>query len=69
MSNKIRTIAIILFGLAELTFVVFFALKVTKIITWSWTLVTLPLWGVVGFTILFSITAGLITALCEEFLR
>lgn len=42
-------------GLGGVLFIVFAALKLTGVITWSWWLVTLPLWG--GFALTLAVLA------------
>lgn len=42
-------------GFMGLLFVVFLVLKLTKVISWSWWWVTVPLWGPVAITLLLLI--------------
>jgi len=46
------------FGWLALIFIV---LKLTKVITWSWWLVTLPLWGPIAIIILIVIIIGTVS--------
>jgi len=41
-------------------FVVFLVLKLTKTITWSWWLVTLPIWGGIALALIFLLFVVLI---------
>lgn len=45
-------------SLPVVVFVVFLILKLTNLITWSWWLITAPLWGM-ALIIILSIVAGL----------
>jgi hypothetical protein len=45
---------------AFMLFIVFLVLKLTKTITWSWWLVTLPIWGGLALGILFIIIAAIV---------
>jgi hypothetical protein len=49
--------------LLPVLFVIFLVLKLTGLITWSWWLVTLPLWGGIGFII---IIAFIVSALVKS---
>ena len=60
MSKKFSVFIAALFGLSDLAFTTFLALKVTNVITWSWVLVTMPVWAMVIFIVLFIITTFLI---------
>ena len=48
---------------AFMIFVVFLVLKLTKTITWSWWLVTLPIWGGAALGILFILFAIIVAAI------
>lgn len=45
---------------AFMLFVVFLVLKLTKTITWSWWLVTLPIWGGLALATIFVIFAAIV---------
>ena len=46
-------------GLAEILFVVFLVLKLVGVISWSWWIVTAPLWGVYSTLLLEIVLLGL----------
>ena len=54
---------------AFMIFVVFIVLKLTKTITWSWWLVTLPIWGGLALGILFILFAIIVAAIAAIFYK
>lgn len=52
-------------GLLDLVFVVFLALKLAKIIDWSWWWVTAPLWGQFALAIVASIIILIIVGIIK----
>lgn len=52
--EKKNTILLVSVGVTSaVAFIILMILKLTKIITWSWWFVTLPLWGPVGLLFIF----------------
>ena len=47
-------------GFLSLLFLVFLVLKLTGVITWSWWLVTLPLWGPLALSVLVLLVIGVV---------
>jgi hypothetical protein len=47
-------------SLGTILFIVFFILKLTEIITWSWWWITAPLWIPAAIVVAFLIISGLI---------
>lgn len=52
-------------GFLGLLAILFIALKLTNVITWSWWLVTLPLWGGLALFIVVLIVIGIIAAMAD----
>lgn len=56
-------------GFMSILFVVFLVLKLCKVITWSWWLVTLPLWGGLVLLIIIFVIAAILSVTLERRLR
>ena len=52
-------------GIGFILFVVFLVLKLTKVITWSWWLVTAPLWIPFGIVLVIVIIATVVAIIRE----
>jgi hypothetical protein len=50
-------------GIGMILFLIFMILKLTGSITWSWWIVTLPLWGPIGIVLFFGLIVFLISCL------
>ena len=55
-------------GIGFILFIVFLVLKLTKVVTWSWWLVTAPLWIPFGIALVIMIIATVI-ALIREIIK
>lgn len=56
-------------GFMSILFIVFLVLKLCKVITWSWWLVTLPLWGGLVLLIIIFVIAAILSVTLERRLR
>ena len=56
-------------GFTSILFIVFLVLKLCKVITWSWWLVTLPLWGGLVLLIIIFVIAAILSVTLERRLR
>ena len=52
-------------GIGFILFVVFLVLKLTKVITWSWWIVTAPLWIPFGIVLVIVIIATVVAIISE----
>ena len=52
-------------GIGFILFIVFLVLKLTKVVTWSWWLVTAPLWIPFGIVLVIVIIATVVTIIRE----
>ena len=52
-------------GIGFILFIVFLVLKLTKVISWSWWLVTAPLWIPFGIALVIMIIATVVAPLRE----
>ena len=55
-------------GIGFILFIVFLVLKLTKVVTWSWWLVTAPLWIPFGIVLVIVIIATVV-ALIREIIK
>lgn len=56
-------------GFMSILFIVFLVLKLCKVITWSWWLVTLPLWGGLVLLMIIFVIAAILSVTLERRLR
>lgn len=56
-------------GFMLILFIVFLVLKLCKVITWSWWLVTLPLWGGLVLLMIIFVIAAILSVTLERRLR
>jgi len=56
-------------GFTSILFIVFLVLKLCKVITWSWWLVTLPLWGGLVLLMIIFVIAAILSVTLERRLR
>lgn len=56
---KIKEVALKIFARQMALFMVFLILKLTGIVTWSWLVITLPLWGVYVTILLTAVMAAI----------
>ena len=54
---------------AFMLFAIFLILKLTKTITWSWWLVTLPIWGGTALGLIFILIAIILAAIAMLFTK
>jgi hypothetical protein len=54
-------------GLCSVLFLIFLILKLTRVITWSWWIVTLPMWGPVALFVLLTAAASIAAAVVSSF--
>ena len=52
-------------GIGFILFVVFLVLKLTKVVTWSWWIVTAPLWIPFGIVLVIVIIATVVAIISE----
>ena len=52
-------------GIGFILFIVFLVLKLTKVVTWSWWLVTAPLWIPFGIVLVIVIIATVVAIINE----
>ena len=52
-------------GIGFILFIVFLVLKLTNVVTWSWWLVTAPLWIPFGIVLVIVIIATVVTIIRE----
>ena len=52
-------------GIGFILFVVFLVLKLTNVVTWSWWLVTAPLWIPLGIALVIVIIAAVVALIGE----
>ena len=55
-------------GIGFILFIVFLVLKLTKVVTWSWWLVTAPLWIPFGIALVIMVIATVV-ALIREIIK
>ena len=52
-------------GIGFILFIVFLVLKLTKVVTWSWWLVTAPLWIPFGIALVIMVIATVVAIISE----
>ena len=52
-------------GIGFILFIVFLVLKLTKVVTWSWWIVTAPLWIPFGIVLVIVIIATVVAIISE----
>jgi hypothetical protein len=67
MNNTKHRIVKIKIPIFTILFLIFLTLKLTKIITWSWVWVTIPLWGVPAIILIIAIIFSFIGLLRKLF--